>query len=469
MRPFSWIIPGMRLGGRAGAAALAALAALASTTPLPAQSLALPASETFRVPADARVSEPARAEKLSSSAAALHGGETRSDGRAATRPLHIAGFGALSGPVRAFGINSRAALTAATDSINRTGGVRLADGAVGRFVVSYADDHCAPSDGIALARRIAASDALVAVGPSCSSVAEPLYHALRSTAGDGTSELADTGLALPVFTDGATKANLARISPWAFRNAPDEIAMYPALWAWVRRRYPSATTIAAGEEADFAHSHSTWQNIIGPSATAAGLRVLGAVGWSILDTALATPVARLAAMRADVVVLSAHAVGTCAALREMHRQGVRPVVVVGLTSASSEETLARCGADAEGLLIPTSFVRTSREGRAAASAVERAGGAADLHSMAAWEIVFALRRAIELAGIVGLPETLAADRRRLRDALAGLTTMDGVLGPIVRTPDRESRKPFVLVRAHAGAWQVVNAPARSAGEADTPR
>lgn len=360
------------------------------------------------------------------------------------RTIRIAGFGALTGPVSSFGRNARAALRAAADSINRAGGIRLADGAVGRFEVTYADDRCRAGDAIALLRAAAdSSEALAAVGPSCSAVAESLYRVLPPR--------------LAVFTDGAMKAGLARISPWAFRNTPDERAMYHALWAGVRRRTPALRTVFGGEEGDFAHSHATWTNIIGPEADAAGFTRVGAAAWSIGDTTFAEPVTRMREAGADVVVLSAHAATTCGVLAEMRRQGVRPKLIVGLTSAATDATLARCDGLAEGILIPTSFAPVTPAARGAAAAVERAGGTADLHSMAAWEILFALKRVIEGSTVRAVPATLEADRRALRDGLAALGTMDGLLGPIARTPERESRKPFVLVRARRGGWDVVPA------------
>lgn len=361
----------------------------------------------------------------------------------AARWVHLGAFGALSGPVQSFGRNSWAALRAATDSVNQAGGVRLGDGATGYLRVSYADDHCAPADAIELLRKLAASDALVAIGPSCSSVAEPLYGALAE-------------LQLPVFTDGATKADLARISEWAFRNSPNERDMYRALWAYVRRRYPELHTIYGGQEADFAHSHSTWENIIRQEATAAGYAVTGAAQWSVTDTMFDSPADTIGAANADILVISGHARTTCGILQAMARRHIRPALVVGLTSASSPETLERCAAEAEGLLIPTSFVPVTPAARAAAVAVRRTGGIPDLHSMAAWEIVQALKRVIEQERIVGRPETLAADRRKLRDGLVRIRTMDGLLGTIGRTPDRESRKPFVIVEARSGAWRVVD-------------
>jgi branched-chain amino acid transport system substrate-binding protein len=357
------------------------------------------------------------------------------------RSLAIAGFGALTGPVHDFGINSRAALKAAAEWINTHGGVRLADGATGRFDVSYDDDHCKPADAIALVRGYAAGDALVAIGPSCSSVAEPLYPTLDQDS-------------IPVFTDGATKANLARLSPWVFRNSPNEIDMYAALWRWIRQRYPTLKTVYAGQEADFAHSHATWENIIGPGAKAVGFEVLGDAPWSINDTAFADPVSRIKAAHPDIVVLSSHPATTCGALAELHRQGVRPRLVVGLVSSATPAIISRCRVDAEGLLIPTTFAPTTLAARQAAAAVEHAGGVPDLHCMAAWEILMTLRTAIERAKVTGLPETRDADRRAIREALTDLKTMPGLLGTIQRTPDRESKKPFVFVQVHDGQWVV---------------
>jgi len=370
-----------------------------------------------------------------------------------TTSIRIAAFGALTGPVKSFGINSRAALRAAARRIDQSGGVKLADGSVGHFDISYTDDHCNAEDGAALLKQAAASGALVAIGPSCSSVAEPLYGKLQPKVNDA----GDPGLQIPVFTDGATKANLARLSEWAFRNSPNEGDMYRALWQWVHNHHPEIQTLYAGEEADFAHSHSTLQNIILREAAASGIRLLGNTGWSINDTHFTAPADAIKSAHADVVVISAHAQTTCGVLRQMARQKIHPKLLIGLTSASTPETLALCGPAAEGLIIPTSFIANTAERHAAAQEVAAMGGIADLHSMAAWEILFTLRQVIEQAAIVPGSGTVAADRRKLRDALARLQTMNGLMGPIARTAERESLKPFVLVRAERGTWKVISA------------
>src|SRR3989337_1604386 len=95
--------------------------------------------------------------------------------QAQERQVKITGFGAMSGVVRSFGINSKAALEAAADQINKAGGVTLGDGTKGKIAIEFLDDRCNAEEGISVLRRIASGDALVAVGPTCSNVAEPLF------------------------------------------------------------------------------------------------------------------------------------------------------------------------------------------------------------------------------------------------------------------------------------------------------
>ena len=170
------------------------------------------------------------------------------------REIRISGFGAMTGVVRSFGINSKAALEAAADQINKAGGVTLGDGTKGKIVVEFLDDRCTAEEGISVIRRIASGNAIVAVGPTCSNVAEPLFGILQKKVGDAS----DTGLQFPVFTDVAIKIGLAKISEWSFRNVPNESEMYGTLFKWIKATRPELKTIFGGVEEDFAHSRASW-------------------------------------------------------------------------------------------------------------------------------------------------------------------------------------------------------------------
>jgi branched-chain amino acid transport system substrate-binding protein len=369
------------------------------------------------------------------------------------RTVKIAGFGAKSGVVRSFGVNSEAAIRAAADEINKAGGVKLGDGTRGKIVTEFFDDRCNAEEGISVIRRIAGGDWIVAIGPTCSNVAEPLFGILQKKVGDAS----DTGLQFPVFTDVAIKGGLAKISEWSFRNVPSEMTMYSSLFNHVRTEFPEVKTVYGGVEEDFAHSRALWYSVMKDRAGANGFKVLGEQKWLLNDTNFATQVRAMKAANPDVVAIAAHPFTTCGVLKEMQRQGVRPKVLIGLTSSSSLETLEGCAKQAEGMIIPTSYAPVNPKAIAAAKATAKFKGSADLHSMAAWENVFILRDVMESEKVLAKPDTVQADRRKIRDGLAKLKTTDGLLG-VTKREDREAEKPYVFVRAKNGQWSVYHNP-----------
>ena len=392
----------------------------------------------------------ARAITLAPVAAALLAGAAQ----AQTRDVKIYAFGAKSGVVRIFGLNSEAAMKAAADQINKSGGVTLGDGSKGRLVIEYLDDRCNAEEGINALRRIAAQpDAFVAVGPTCSNVAEPAFGILQKKAGDAS----DSGLQFPIYTDVAAKGGLASMSQWAFRNVPSESNMYKSLFEWIKSAYPEVKTIWGGVEKDFAHSNATF-NVMKDHASKTGFEVKGQSEWLLADTSFSTQVREMRRGEADLVMISAHPFTTCGVLKEMQRQGVKPKMLVGLTSSSSMETLQGCAAQAEGMLIPTSFAPVTAEARNAAKAVQTLGANMDLHNAAAWENIFTLKELIEKARIMARPDTAQADRNKMREALANMKETTGLLGKIGRTDDREAIKPFLFVQARKGEWAVAHAP-----------
>lgn len=370
------------------------------------------------------------------------------------RAVIIKGFGAKSGVVRSFGINSEAAMKAAADLINSQGGVKLGDGAKGKIEVEFLDDRCTAEEGISVVRRIAAGPALVAIGPGCSNVAEPLFGVLQKKAGDAS----DSGLQFPIFTDVAIKGGLAKISEWAFRNVPSEVEMYNALFAWVKKTRPELKTIFAGVEENFAHSRASWYAVMKDAAPKTGLEVKGEAKWLLEDTNFAQQVREIKAAAPDILAIAAHPFTTCGVLKEMRRQGVKVKMLIGLTSSSSMETLQGCAREAEGIVIPTSFAPVTKEAEAAVVQAAKFNGSLDLHSAGAYENMFILKKVMEDQGVLAKPDTVQADREKIRKGLAALKETDGLLGKIKRTADREAIKPYMYVHAKDGKWVVLHNP-----------
>ena len=376
--------------------------------------------------------------------------------QAQEKTLKIYGVGAKSGVVGIFGQQSEAAMQAAAAIINKSGGVTLGDGSKAKLVIEYLDDRCNPEEGINALRRIASqTDAIVAVGPTCSNVAEPVFGILQKKVGDAS----DSGVQFPMYTDVAAKGGLAAMSQWAFRNVPSEANMYKAVFEWVKTTWPDYKTFWGGVEKDFAHSNATF-NVIKTQAGANGLEVKGQSEWLLNDINFSNQVREIKRANADVVAISAHPFTTCGVLKEMARQNVKPKLLIGLTSSSSMETLNGCAQQAEGLVIPTSFAPVTDEAKKAAAAVQAVNPKynMDLHNAAAFENIFTLKEIIEKQKVMGRPETVQADRQKIRDGLAGMKQSQGLIGKVGRTEDREAIKPYLFVQAKGGHWVVAHTP-----------
>ena len=397
---------------------------------------------------------------------------------AAERTVKIAGWGAKSGPLRSFGVNSEAVLKAAVKSINDSGGVKLGDGAMAKMEYTYYDSACNADQAISVARKVESrTEALIGIGPTCSGAAAAMYGIFQKKVDDAT----DSGLQFPILTDTAIRPGLAKKSQWTFRNVPNEITMYDELFKWLRAQYPDVKTIYGGTETDQAHSKLTFAIVIVPMAKKHGFEWVGggikgvtgkvkagyknvldvskSSNWLLADTNFSVQARAFKRSGADMMIISSHPFTTCGMLKEMRRQRIKSKVLVGLTSSSSAETLKGCSAAAEGIYIPTGFAPITDAAAKVAAAAEANGGAADLHSAAAWENAHIIKQVIESTGVMAKPSTLKADRRKVRDGLENLVKADGLLGEIGRVRDEgESIKPYVFVRAQKGAWKVVHDP-----------
>src|SRR5213593_3457369 len=191
------------------------------------------------------------------------------------------------------------------------------------------------------------------------------------------------------------------------------------------------------------------------------VEVRDVVEWWFEDTEFGVQAAKLRKTNADILVMMTHTFTTCGAVKEFKRQRVKAKLMVGITSAASTETLVGCGQAVEGLIIPTNFAAISPKAKALADkAWAKYKADSNLHSVPAYENVHAIRGIVEKVGIKNEPATLLEDRRKVRDALAGLGTFQGVLGPIKMNGDDDPVKPrdvdkaIILVQAKGGQWTV---------------
>ena len=371
--------------------------------------------------------------------------------------LRIGGMWALSGPASYIGKSSNGQAQLAVDEINEAGGIPVQGKRVKLQLYPY-DDACKAEEGLTVVRRLADADkVLFSLGPTCSNVAEPVFGILQKKLDDP----GDTGLQFLFFTDTAIKFGLAKLSPWAFRNVGNEPAMFDLTFKLVKERHPELKTIAVAYESDFAHSVSTWKAAAKPALEKYGYQVVEVVEWRFDDTEFGAQTAKLRKANADILLMLTHTYTTCGSAKEFKRQRVKSKLMIGITSAASTETMQGCGAAVDGLTIPTNFAAITDKARAhAEKAWAKYKADSNLHSVPAYENVYAVKGIVEKVGLKNEPGTLLQDRRKVRDALAKLGTFPGLLGPIKMNGDDDATKPrdvdkaIYIVQAKGGKWTV---------------
>ncbi len=225
--------------------------------------------------------------------------------------------------------------------------------------------------------------------------------------------------------------------------------------------------MAVAWEPDFAHSASTWNQIIRPTIERNGYHeIVEVVVWGWQSIEFNAHVARLADANADIYVTLTHEPTTCASFREMARQQVNPDVIVAISSLAGGTLIVGCPDLAEGTIVPTNFAPVTPQAiELERKAWERYGTESNLdRSHTAYEIIYLIKDLIENSNIENTEESLATDRRKLRDTLADVRSFEGLIGPISINPEnhptkpREAEKELFLLQVRRGQWEILLSP-----------
>jgi branched-chain amino acid transport system substrate-binding protein len=378
--------------------------------------------------------------------------------------LRIGAMWAITGGVALTGKGALNLSKLTVDEINSAGGVMIGGIPVKLELYAY-DEACKEQEGLALLSRLKDVDkVLFSLGPTCSGTAEPIFNTLQKKLDDPD----DKGAQFLFFTDTASKFGLAKISPWVFRNTVDEPAMYQLIVKYLQEKRPDLKTIAVAWEPDFAHSSSTWKLIIKPTIEKNNYhQIVEVVEWSWQATDYSEQVAKLAKANADIYVTLTHEPTTCASFRELAKRGVKPKAIIAISSLAGGTVIVGCPDVAEGMIVPTNFAPVTPK------AIELEKKAWNLYkaesnldrSHTAYEIIYLVKSVIEKSTIENTEESLVADRRKLRDALAAVRTFDGMIGSISINPEnhptkpREAEKQLFLLQVKNGQWTTLVSPA----------
>jgi branched-chain amino acid transport system substrate-binding protein len=326
-----------------------------------------------------------------------------------------------------YGVQSRAATEVAIEEINAKGGIG------GRkLVVITKDTEGDNALAIQLARQLIEKDQVVAIhGPQWSAEAEAVFP------------ICDRVKVL-CFSPTSTKPGVSAPYDWAFRNTVDENILVPQTLQWVKQNYPWVKTAAILTDIKDAYSKSLGHDTFRPKLKEFGIEVVESVDYVTGDTDFSAHITKIKARNPDLIAVGGTWVETANMMKEAEKQDLK-VLWVGGVGFGNARIMENAGAAAEGAVHNATYDKDN-PGEMNQSYVKRLlekvpNETPHWPAANCYDAMKMLASAITQAKIDNTSKSLAADRKKVRDALAevkefpGLTSADGKITMIDKGPD----------------------------------
>ena len=352
-----------------------------------------------------------------------------------------------SGPFAEWGRANTTTLQMLEKQVNSGGGI---NGAKLRIVIL--DDATKPAQATNDLRKLAGDDTVLAVaGPLTSSAAEVTFPVANEMKVVATSQA-------------SSKPGVAKLNrPWAFRNTIDEGVLGRTTVPFFKKNF-NIKSVAIVFDAKDATAATVGSKIMPGLMKENDIEVLNATGplsFNTGDLDVSAQVTKMKSLNPDGVVVSADYSQAVTVIREMKRQGmIKPIV--GSTQLISSAILK--AAPEIPIVAPATFYATMKGDKPEAFVDElqpllrKTSGLPpeiepSMYDANIYEIVSIYIDAIKASGVTGKPENLEADRTKIRDYMAKLTSFPGLGGPIGFNEDGDAIKAFYILQGENGAWQ----------------
>lgn len=360
----------------------------------------------------------------------------------------------LTGPGAVYGQPTIIGKMIAVEEINNAGGIMI-DGKKVKLELVSEDDQARPDQGVTIFRKFESTDKVLAItGTIYSRVSETMWGLLQKRLDDPN----DAGLQVPAMSFLSMKPGIASISPWAFRNAGVECDQHEELIQLVQEANGAEfKNIVGALESNEAHSAAAWRVCYQGSFKRRNWDTKEYVEWFEQDTDFSVQVRRIRRAKPDLFVLSSHYQANVGAMLEMARQGVKPKYMISHIGADAVEMIDLGGAAVEGVVFPsTAFFADPNLESLLAEYSDRTGEwYMPAFTYLAYEGVYMLKWVIENSGIKNTPETLAEDRRKVRDGLANLNEWSNPMGlKLTMGPTGDIARKYVYVTIKDGTFKL---------------
>jgi len=345
-----------------------------------------------------------------------------------------------TGTYAPFGIANMTGTLIAFDEINAAGGVTV-DGKKVKIQVTPSpggyDAGNDPAQSISLLKRELLDDKVLMIkGISNSNAGTAVFNYL--------AELEKEGNPIVVHSSSVGTPGLTKLSQYAFRNSFIENADVINNLVGAAVKETQAKSAGFFIIKDNPYYQTIVDKFIVPALKASGVEVKVMTDGVTADRDFSRQVNELRAANPDLVFVMAPTLGTVNFMKEAKRRQLKPKLFVGNQSTVTAEALQSGGDAIDGMVAPGAFDPQSPQiAKLAAEYKKRLNQDITFFVVTGYEAGYLIKDAIERSGIKNTPETLAADRKKFRDAFATTSITSPIGQKAAFTADREMAKPGV--------------------------
>ena len=357
----------------------------------------------------------------------------------------------LSGTYAPFGIANMSGTIIAIDEINAAGGVTI-DGKKVKIAVTPSpggyDAGIDPAQSVTLLKRLLLDDKVLLIkGLSNSNAGTAVFNYL--------AELEKEGNPIVVHSSSVGTPGLTKLSNYAFRNSFVENADVINNLVSTVVKDTGAKTAGIFLIKDNPYYMSVYEKVLLPALKANGVEMKVVSDGVTADREFSRQVNDIKAASPDLVFVFAPTLGTVGFMKEAKRRQLKPKLFVGNQSSITAEAM-QSGADAiDGMVAAGAFDPQAPQIAALAGEYKkRLNQEITFYGVMGYEAGYLIKDALERSGVKNAPDTLAADRKKVRDALATTAITSPIGARVAFNADRETPKAGVLLIAKDGKFVV---------------
>jgi branched-chain amino acid transport system substrate-binding protein len=336
----------------------------------------------------------------------------------------------LTGDSSVYGLSIKSGLELAFDQINTQ---RFLGKTKVKLIVL--DEKADKQEGISVMSRLIDEEKVAAVfGPTLSSVA---------FAADPIAQKAG----VPVIGTSTTASGITEMGDYIFRDSLPQSSFVSAPLEAAKARFQIKKAALIFESTnEYSKSES---EVFKAALKSLGVDLVATESYSHGDTDFRTQLNKLRLRKPDLLVISALAGEAVPVLQQAREVGFT-VPIVGGNGLNSPNVVKVAQSAAEGILVGAAWFRDSPNPRSRAFVEEykaKYGTVPDQFAAQAYQGAWILATAIKTAG--------SADRKAVRDALAKIKDLDGVLGKFSFNDRRDPVHPSVTLVVKDGQYTVL--------------